>query len=110
MTRPTSRQRNVVTADRFTILNTFVDVSLRTLSSSEAAVWFVLYRDTRDGMARSGQLDIANRAGVSDRTVRRVLKRLDERGLVEVVSRGGLSQGASVYRVYAMSKPLAETR
>ena len=31
-------------------------------------VWLVLYRDTKDGVAKTSQADIARRAGISVRT------------------------------------------
>ena len=93
------------TAGRFAELNTFVDFSLAGLGRSEIAVWLVLFRDTkRDGIARTGQEDIARRASISERTVRRAIRRLEKRGLLVVVRRGGLSSGPSAYRV----RPLAD--
>jgi len=57
------------TADRFAVLNAFVDTTLAELSRSEIAVWFVLYRDTRNGTVRTSQANIARRAGMSVRSV-----------------------------------------
>jgi DNA-binding MarR family transcriptional regulator len=81
------------------VLNAFVDISMAGLSRSEIAVWMVLYRDTRDGIAQTSQVAIARRAGVEDRTVRRAINRLTARGLVTVVYHGGLNRGPSKYRV-----------
>lgn len=86
-------------AGRFKVLNTFIDFALRSLRRNEIAVWLVLYRDTKDGTARTSQSDIATRAGIARRTVVRSIKRLEERGLLRIVHRGGLSRGPSVYRV-----------
>jgi DNA-binding MarR family transcriptional regulator len=69
------------------------------LSRAEIAVWLILYRDTKDGVARTAQSDLARRAGVNERTVRRAIKKLVRKGLLEVVRQGGLVQGMSVYRV-----------
>jgi hypothetical protein len=86
--------------DRFGVLNAFVDFTMKELSRSEALVWLVLFRDTkRDGLARTSQADLARRAGMNDRTVRRAIDRLQERGLLDVVQRGGLRRGPSSYRV-----------
>lgn len=52
-------------AGRFKVLNTFVDFTLRGLTRNEIAVWLVLYRDTKDGTARTAQSTIADRVGVS---------------------------------------------
>ena len=91
------------TRDRFAVLNTFVDFSIQSLSRSEMAVWMVLYRDTKDGIAATSQVDIARRAGIHRRTVCRVLKRLEKRGLLTVIYRGGLQRGMSKYRVRPMA-------
>lgn len=104
MTQTTKRKPKRKTADRFAVLNAYVDYTLRDLSRPESAVWLVLYRDTRDGIAKTGQADIAKRTGLCDRTVRRAIKRLADRGLLVVVRRGGLRQGTSAYRVLPMSK------
>jgi len=93
------------TSDRFKDLNTFVDFSMAELGRSEIAVWLVLYRDIRDDIAQTGQTDIARRSGISDRTVRRALKKLESKGLVKIVWRGRLGTGPSKYRITPMSKP-----
>jgi DNA-binding transcriptional ArsR family regulator len=90
--------------ERFQVLNTFVDFTLADLTRAEIAVWLVLYRDTRDGTARTSYDDIARRAGLNRRNVGRAVRRLEGRGLVEVVRRGGLGRGVSRYRVRALSK------
>ena len=92
--KPTKR-----TADRFRVLNAFVDCTAAELNRSEILVWFVLYRDTRDGIACTSQADIARRAGIDDRTVRRAIRRLEREMLLKTVYRGGLNRGASKYRV-----------
>ena len=75
--RPKPPPRRRSTADRFGVLNAFVDVALRDMQPIDAVVWLVLYRDTKpDGLARTSQKSIAARIGVSDRTVRRALVRL----------------------------------
>jgi hypothetical protein len=87
-------------ADRFAVLNAFVDFTLAGLTRNEMAVWLMLYRDTKpDGTARTSQADMARRVGTSDRTVRRALDGLKRRGLLKVTYRGGIGRGASVYRV-----------
>lgn len=87
------------TADRFAVLNAFVDFTLAGLTRNETAVWLVLYRDTRNGAARTGQTDISRRAGISARSVRRGIDGLRKRGLVKRVYQGGVGRGTSVYRV-----------
>lgn len=94
----TKRKRNV--SERFQLLNTFVDFSMRHLNWSEIRVWMVLYRDSREGVARTSQEDIARRAGVSRVTVTRAIKRLKKCGLLQVVRQGGLGRGMSSYRLF----------
>lgn len=91
-------------AGRFQTLNAFVDVSIAGLCRGDIAVWLVLYRDTKNGTARTGQTDIARHTGMSVRGVAKSLRRLEVAGLLRVVYRGGLNRGASRYRVL----PVAE--
>jgi len=87
--------------ERFAVLNAFTDFALSDLTGAEAKVWLILFRDTkRTGTARTGQADIARRAGIDERTVRRVLVKLEEKGMIRIVRRGKLNVGPSVYRVY----------
>lgn len=90
--------------DRFGILNRFVDFTLAGLSRGEIAVWLILFRDCRDGTARTSMDDLARRAGCDRATVFRAIRGLERRGLVKVVHRGGLGKGPSRYRV----RPLGE--
>jgi hypothetical protein len=87
--------------ERFAVLNTFTDFTLGGLTGAEVKVWLILFRDTKKtGTARTGQADIARRAGIDVRTVRRTLARMGTSGLVKVVRRGKLNGGPSVYRVF----------
>ena len=95
-TQPRSNKR---TGRRFEMLNNFIDFSMGKLGRSDVTVWFVLFRDAKDGVSHTGQKDIARRAGISDRTVRRALDRLAKTGLLEVAKRGGLNRGVSSYRL-----------
>lgn len=101
---PTTRQ-----TERFEVINTFVDATLRQLRGSEIAVWLILWRDTYQNVARVSQDWIAVRAGVNRRTVRRALKSLQSHGVVEVLEVGGLSRGPSRYRVYGLNLAPAGT-
>ncbi len=86
---------------RFQTINVFIDVTMAELTAAERAVWLILWRDTKadTGLARTSQGNLADRAGVTDRAVRKALVRLAERGLLTVVRRGSQRRGASVYRV-----------
>jgi DNA-binding transcriptional ArsR family regulator len=90
--------------ERFKVLNAFVDFPLADLTRAEIAVWLVLYRDTRDGTARTSYDGLARRAGLNRRTVSRALRQLERRGLVKVVHRGGMRRGVSRYRVHGLPK------
>jgi hypothetical protein len=98
-TKPQGSDNRRKIAGRFAVFNGFVDFTLADLSLRETKVWLILYRDSRDGIAKTSQADIARRAGVSDRTVRRALTQLESRGLLKAVHRGGLNRGCSSYRV-----------
>jgi predicted transcriptional regulator len=99
---PQPRKGRKETRDRFTVLNQFVDFTMVNLPKNDVAVWLILYRDTRNGEAKTGQSDIARRAGISKRTVKRAVKRLELRGLITVVRRGGLNRGVTSYRVHPL--------
>jgi hypothetical protein len=87
------------TADRFGAINSFVDVTLRSLTRTEALVWVVLWRDTRHGLARTSYAGLARTSGCRRATVGIALRSLREKGLLEVVRRGGKGQGSNVYRL-----------
>ena len=87
-------------SSRWSNLNGFVDVTLQELTGAEVKVWLILFRDTkRDGTVRTGQADIAMRAGLSVRMVKKALRKLIERSIVRVLKRGRLNVGPSVYKV-----------
>ena len=90
------------TRDRFAVLNEFVDLSLQGLTKAEIGTWIVLYRDTRNGTAKTSQAYIAKRLGVSSRSVRNAISKLAALGLLVVVYQGGLNKGLSVYRVASL--------
>lgn len=84
---------------RFAVLNGFVDGIMGTLPRAAALVWVCLWRDTKpDGLARTAVTDLARRVGGDRRTVLRALRLLADRGLLDVVRRGGLGRGVSAYR------------
>jgi hypothetical protein len=87
---------------RFAVLNAFTDFGLADLTGAETKVWLILFRDTKaaTGTARTGQADVARRAGLQPRTIRRALAKLEAKGMARVVRRGRLNAGPSVYRVH----------
>jgi hypothetical protein len=100
--KPTRRTKR---GERFAALNTFTDCSLSDLTGSEVKVWLILFRDTKaaTGTARTGQADLARRAGLSVRGAQIALGKLQEKGLVQVIRRGCLNAGPSTYRVHSTS-------
>ena len=98
-------KRTKATAGRFGAINAFVDFTLASLTRNESAVWLILWRDERNGTSRTSQADLARRAGVTRRTIVRVLDRLEIKGLMQRIRRGGLNRGLSVYRVLPVAKP-----
>jgi len=102
--RPPRAKGKSGSAGRFAVLNAFADATLATLNRAEIAVWLLLWRDTKpNGLARTSQTDLARRAGVNPRTVRRALAVLEHAGLVTVVHLGGLPARVSAYRVNALA-------
>lgn len=89
-------------AARWAVLNAFADMGMAGLTGAETKVWMILFRDVKaaTGTARTGQADIARRAGITPRGVRKALDRLQAKGLVKLVHFGRLNLGPSVYRVH----------
>ena len=87
--------------DRWWQHNTFIDVHLRQLSPSERSVWQILFRDTQreTGFARTGQTDIATRAGISKRQVISAIASLVKKKYLEIVIKGRKHTGPSTYLV-----------
>ena len=85
---------------RFEEFNSFVDATMGDLLQSELLVWLVLFRDARDGVARTSRVDIARRAKVSEKTVTRAIASLIKRKLVQLLFRGGINKGVSRYAVF----------
>jgi hypothetical protein len=93
------------TGDRVAALNAFVDFTMQGLTRAEALVWLVLFRDSKpDGLARTGQSDLARRAGVNCKTVKRAVAAVVKAGLLAVVYRGSLRRGPSAYRVRPLTR------
>jgi hypothetical protein len=99
--KPARRTPKRVSTLRFQLLNAFVDGGMSDLSRAELAVWLTLYRDTkRDGTARASLDDLARRGGMDRQTASRAVGRLGRRKMLQVLRRGGLNRGPSVYRVF----------
>lgn len=92
-------------SERFASINAFVDATMSTLPRAAALVWVALWRDERRGLARAAVSDLARRVGCNERTARRALATLKKRRLVEVVRRGRLHGGPSIYRLRVTDAP-----
>jgi hypothetical protein len=105
-TAPTrGAKRKASSQGRFECINTFIDVTMCRLTAAQRSVWLVLWRDTKpSGVAQTSQADIARRAGITDRAVRKALSALMTMGLVIVTKRGSLQRGCSIYRVAPVVK------
>ena len=105
VTMPKGKAGRRKTADRFGVVNGFVDCSMAELSRTEALTWLVLWRDTKNGTARTSASDVARRIGSDRRSVTRALTGLRNRGLLTLIYRGGLNRGTNVYQVHPLATP-----
>jgi hypothetical protein len=97
----TAKPKRRTRSERFATLNAFVDMGMAGLTRAEVKVWLILFRDTKaNGTARTGQRDIARRAGLKPRMVRYALASLEAKGMLQTVRRGRLNEGPSIYRVH----------
>lgn len=93
------------TADRFAVVNAFLDFTAGGLSRGTALTWLVLWRDTKpDGTARTSVANLARRIGANPSTVKRAVAALVQAGLLTVVYRGSLRRGPSAYRVRPLTR------
>lgn len=100
MAKPKRRGRS----ERFNALNALVDVTMSELTGAELKVWLVLFRDTKqNGLAQTGQTDIARRAGLSIRGVQKAIGKLRAKGIIDVMYLGRLNNGPSRYRVHPLA-------
>jgi AraC-like DNA-binding protein len=79
--------------------NKFIDESLKGLDSAVALTWLVLFRFARDGVARVSKATIAERLGMSERHVARMIESLEGQNFIKVVKRAKYKQGSNVYQL-----------
>jgi len=84
---------------KVTNFNKFIDESLKGLDSAVALTWLVLFRFARDGVARVSKATIAERLGMSERHVARMIESLEGQKLIKVVKRAKYKQGCNVYQL-----------
>ena len=77
-------------------------------TGAEVKVWLILHRDTKaNGLARTGQTDIARRAGLSVRGVKKAIRALNAKGMVHVLNRGrNRNRSRSRCRIGTATPPL----
>lgn len=102
--KPKGKTGKRTAGERFRILNSFIDFTLAELTRAEIAFWLILYRDAREGIARTSYDDLARRAGCNRRNVGRAVRRLQQLDLLQVVHQGSLREGPSRYRVRPLAK------
>jgi DNA-binding transcriptional ArsR family regulator len=88
--------------------NRFLDRTARKLHPSAALVWLLLLRDERNDAARTAVSDLARRAGLSERTVKRHLHTLKDRGLIEVIKAGKPETGPTTYKLHREEERYSE--
>jgi hypothetical protein len=92
--------------DRFAVANAFADYGARLVDPTAQAVWWIIWRETKpDGLARISYGRLADCIGRNRRTTIRAVRRLAKAGLLIMVRRGGLAEGASIYRARVTPKP-----
>jgi hypothetical protein len=66
---PAGKPKRRSRSERFAMLNAFADFGLTGPTGAETKVWLILFRDVKaaTGTARTGQANIARRAGLSRR-------------------------------------------
>ena len=91
------------TKERFQVANEFADKSARSVDTTAQAVWFHLWREVKppDAVATISHSQLADKIGVSRRTIIRAISQLESAGLVTVVNRSRIGQPTpSTYRVH----------
>lgn len=76
--------------ERWMTFNRFIDFEQRKLTDSEFRVLLTLFRDSKNGIAETAQSDLATRTGKCRGTIVRAIKKLVDKGLIEIARHGGL--------------------
>ena len=79
--------------------NKFIDESLKGLDNAVALTWLVLFRFARDGVAQVSKATIAERLGMSERHVARIIDSLEGQKLIKFVKRAKYKQGSNIYQL-----------
>ena len=87
---PTPSKKSTKYHERWMHFNRLIDFDQRHLTDAEFRVLLTLFRDAHDGIARTAQSDLAQRTGKCRGTVVRAIKKLVEKGFIEIARQGGL--------------------
>lgn len=85
--------------DRWAMFNDFVDGGMAGLTRAEMAVWFVIFRDTRNRSTQISMKHISNRAGCSVQSVGAAVKKLCSLKRLKRTVKGSIFGGASRYEI-----------
>ncbi len=81
----------------------FVGQGMRRITPAAACVWFVLFRNSDDGVVQIGIEQIADITNLDERYVREKLRELVDARLIRVESHGRRNVGVSRYRLLNIS-------
>lgn len=99
-TSPSPKKQKQSKSPRWEMFNNFVDHHMRHLSVSAVQVWLVLYRATTpSGLCSETIKQIADKAGITEPSVKRGLRELYDSKLFNRVSKGSLRRGPSIRRL-----------
>lgn len=87
---PSLEKKSTKYHERWMLFNRLIDVEQRRLTDSEFRVLLTLFRDSKNGIARTAQSDLAKRTGKCRGTIVRAIKKLIEKDIIEIVTQGGL--------------------
>lgn len=85
---------------RWTLLNAFVDHGMASLRSSDAVVWYTLFRHAdADGVATVARRRLVESTGLAPDTVKASLRRLRLKGWIARLRQGGPQSGIAIYGI-----------
>ena len=97
-----SKSTKAKSSDRWSQLNDFVDLYLRTIQKQRAQlVWFVLFRHANENnIVKLVSYDrIGKEIGKSPETAKRAIGDLKKEGFLKVVKQGGYNRGPNIYKM-----------
>ncbi len=92
-------RRLEATKRKITGWNKWADLLVGGLPPVPALVWAVLYRHAQEGVVTRANSTLGRDLGVSKETIKRAIKLLRNKKLLQVVRQGGMQVGATTYRL-----------